>query len=105
MCLDGDEIEYAHKIQEIEIHLLKLENRLLTETLGKQNNSESFVRLENLILKLENELLKINKSFVMIQEENNKLKDKQLSEEQIFELFNKARLTDAESYADHHNRL
>ena len=89
--LNKKKIEYAHKIQEIEIHLLKLENRLLTETLGKQNNSASYVRLENLILKLENELLKINKSFVMIQEENNKLKDKQLSEEQIFDLFNKAR--------------
>ena len=89
--LNKKKIEYAHKIQEIELHLLKLENRLLTETLGKQNNSASYVRLENLILKLENELLKINRSFVMIQEENNQLKDKQLSEEQIFELFNKAR--------------
>ena len=89
--LNKKKIEYAHKIQEIELHLLKLENRLLTETLGKQNNSASYVRLENLILKLENELLKINKSFVMIQEENNQLKDKQLSEEQIFDLFNKAR--------------
>ena len=89
--LNKKKIEYAHKIQEIELHLLKLENRLLTETLGKQNNSASYVRLENLILKLENELLKINRSFVMIQEENNQLRDKQLSEEQIFDLFNKAR--------------
>ena len=89
--LNRKKIEYAHRIQEIEIQLLKLENRLLAETSNKQNNTASYTRLENLILKLENELLKINRSFVMIQEENNQVKAKQLSEEQIYDIFNKAK--------------
>ena len=89
--LSRKKVEYAHKIQQIELQLLKLENRLLTDTLNKQNNSVSYTRLENLILKLENELLKINRSFGMIQEENNQLKAKQLSEKQIYEIFNRAK--------------
>ena len=89
--LGKKKVGYALKIQEIELQLLKLENRLLTETLSQQNNSASYTRLENLILKLENELLKINRSFSMIQEENNQLKAKQLSEEQIYDIFNKAK--------------
>ena len=95
--LNRKKIEYAHKIQEIELQLLKLENRLLTETLGKQNTSASYIRLENLILKLENELLKINKSFVIMQQENVQLRNKQLSEEQIFDLFNKAKKENSEA--------
>ncbi len=88
--LNRKRVEYAHKIQEIELQLLKLENRLLMETVHKQNNSASYIKLENLVLKLENELLKINKSFVMIQEENNLLRSKQLTEEQILDIFSKA---------------
>lgn len=55
-------LEYASKIQNLEILIMKLENQLLMEKLDKQNHSSTITRLENSILKLENELLKLNQS-------------------------------------------
>ena len=69
--------EYESKIQSLEIMIMRLENRLLSEKLSQQNDTGSFARLENHILKVENELLKLNQSYFLLREENEMLKKRQ----------------------------
>ena len=107
----NEEVTFSQKFQAIEMQLLRLENRLLSETLQKQDNAAGFAKLERSILKLENELLKINTSLILIQQENDPLKAKQLSESQMSELFNSLKGNSAErnekylSLADNSNAL
>ncbi|XP_041352860.1 uncharacterized protein LOC121371207 [Gigantopelta aegis] len=69
--------EYETKIQSLEIMIIRLENRLLSEKLSQQNDTGSFARLENQILKVENELLKLNQSYFVLRDENEMLKKRQ----------------------------
>ncbi|CAD5122942.1 DgyrCDS11337 [Dimorphilus gyrociliatus] len=65
------------KLKEIEIQLLKLENRFLLSNVEKRNDSLSLVQVENHILRLENFLLSMNNTLALVQAENNRLKEKQ----------------------------
>ena len=88
--------EYHRKIDTLEMQILRLENRLLMDTLSKHNNTAIVARLENQLLKLENELLRMKHDFVAIHKENEQLKQNQYTQANDISLFNKRRGSDSQ---------
>ncbi len=78
--------EYSNQLHKLEMQLLKLENKLLSESLDKNSDTAVCSKLENQILKLENELLKINQSFSALNDENVMLREKQQSQDRALDI-------------------
>ncbi|CAH1802976.1 unnamed protein product, partial [Owenia fusiformis] len=78
--LKETEAQHTLKLQFLEMQLLKLENKLLTSSMVKQNDSSTLTQLHNTILKLENELLKLNQSFTEIKMKTDVIYKSQLDE-------------------------
>ncbi|XP_005099729.1 uncharacterized protein LOC101849539 [Aplysia californica] len=72
--LHAKESEQVSRIQNLELMIVKLENKILSQSLDKQEDSTAFAQLENHILKLENELLKLNQSYQKLSDSHEALK-------------------------------
>ena len=55
--------EQDKKVHSLEVMIMKLENKLLLDTLKKQDYSSTITRLENHILRMENDLLKMTRDY------------------------------------------
>ncbi|BFZ11762.1 hypothetical protein BsWGS_14801 [Bradybaena similaris] len=71
------ESEQAAKIQKLELMLFKLENKILTQSVDKQSDTNAFISLENQILKLENELMKLSENYRQLLRDHDTLKSQQ----------------------------
>ena len=80
-------IKRAQKLEELELAVLKLENRLLRESFAKISTETTLVRLENIVLTLENRLIQHNQTLVESRTNFEQLRKKQeLSEVQLSRL-------------------
>ncbi|XP_029643016.1 angiopoietin-4 [Octopus sinensis] len=81
--IDEKSNEYLIKIQSLELAVTKLEKQLLTGQLSRSNDLLSLAQLESQILHLQTKLMKLNQTFIKLQQENQVLKHGQ---QKIFEL-------------------